>query len=411
MSNLFRQEAVDHQRHRLLGDIVLLQPVRFTIFTAFLTAAVLAIGVFLWAGTYTRKETVAGYVTPRGGIVTLRGQPGSTVETVHVTEGAQVAAGDPIITLSLSEAVEDGLRLGELQERSIERQRSAIMTRLEADKERLATANQDDEALIRQLEDERAAIGSSLKLADEGIALTKQALANQQTLLERGIVAKAALDDERKEVLAAEQAKLELQLRSQGVGRRIADTRTRIVQRSLEEERMIAAAREERARLDTQRSVAIASDTLTLRAPAAATVTGLYTNVGQSVDVNTSLVALRRKGDLVIQLMVPTRAAGFIRPNQMVRVMYDAFPYQRYGIHEATIQRVATSVLLPGERVGPLRLDEPAYRAIVAPQEQGIQAFGQFVPLQPGMLVRADIVLDERSFVDFILDPIRAIRG
>jgi membrane fusion protein len=38
-----------------------------------------------------------------------------------------------------------------------------------------------------------------------------------------------------------------------------------------------------------------------------------------------------------------------------------------------------------------------------------MQAYGESYPLQPGMLVSADVVFDRRSLVQWLFDPIYAV--
>ncbi len=39
---------------------------------------------------------------------------------------------------------------------------------------------------------------------------------------------------------------------------------------------------------------------------------------------------------------------------------------------------------------------------------QTIDAYGQAVPLQPGMLLTADVVLERRTLIEWLFDPIYA---
>jgi membrane fusion protein len=71
-------------------------------------------------------------------------------------------------------------------------------------------------------------------------------------------------------------------------------------------------------------------------------------------------------------------------------------------------------VLLPQEVNAALRTEEirePVYRVIVAVARQHMLAFGRPMPLSPGMALSADIVLEERSFVEWLFEPILAMRG
>lgn len=111
---------------------------------------------------------------------------------------------------------------------------------------------------------------------------------------------------------------------------------------------------------------------------------------------------------LVAELLIPTRAAGFIKAGQRVKLMYDAFPYQRYGIAEGWISRISRSVVAGGELLGPVQVQEPVYRAAARLERQGLHAHGAAVALQPGMLLKADIALDQQNIFEIVTAPIRA---
>jgi membrane fusion protein len=51
------------------------------------------------------------------------------------------------------------------------------------------------------------------------------------------------------------------------------------------------------------------------------------------------------------------------------------------------------------------------YRVTVRISKESVQAYGQQFPLQAGMLLTADIVLEKRSLVEWLLDPLTSLRG
>jgi membrane fusion protein len=48
---------------------------------------------------------------------------------------------------------------------------------------------------------------------------------------------------------------------------------------------------------------------------------------------------------------------------------------------------------------------------IVGVARQDMLAFGRAMPLSAGMALTADIVLEERSFAEWLFEPILAMRG
>jgi membrane fusion protein len=57
-----------------------------------------------------------------------------------------------------------------------------------------------------------------------------------------------------------------------------------------------------------------------------------------------------------------------------------------------------------------LALCEPAYKVTAALDRQDIDANGRRVPLQPDMLLRADIILERRALTSWILEPLLSVR-
>jgi membrane fusion protein len=96
---------------------------------------------------------------------------------------------------------------------------------------------------------------------------------------------------------------------------------------------------------------------------------------------------------------------------QPVGLKYLAFPYQEFGIQRAQIGRIDTAILAPSELRAPVAIDEPVYRVSAELAQQHILAFGSPHPLQSGMRFEADIVLERRSFLAWLLEPIYKIRS
>jgi membrane fusion protein len=94
-----------------------------------------------------------------------------------------------------------------------------------------------------------------------------------------------------------------------------------------------------------------------------------------------------------------------------VRLLYDAFPYQRFGSFTGRIARVSRTAMDPRELNVPLKIEEPVYRIEVTPGAQTVEAYGESLPLQPGMSLTASLILERRSFLDWLLTPLRAVKN
>jgi len=149
-------------------------------------------------------------------------------------------------------------------------------------------------------------------------------------------------------------------------------------------------------------------------APAAGTVAALLVEPGQAVGGGASLLTLLPDGSpLEAHLYAPSRAVGFIRAGQEVRLRFPAFPYQKFGSHRARVLSVSRSALVPAESgfVPPDGAREPLYRVKVALERQTVSAYGRDEPLQAGMLVDADVLLDRRRLIEWVFEPLLSLAG
>ena len=149
-----------------------------------------------------------------------------------------------------------------------------------------------------------------------------------------------------------------------------------------------------------------------IRAPIAGVVTNIAVARGETIAENALLATVLPKGSgLQAQLLVPTRAIGFVRPGNEVVLRYDSFPFQRFGQYRGTVEAVSRTVWSPGEKVGPMNAREPVYRIDVKLDKQLVSANGQEFALRPGMLVNADLLLEKRTVFEWVFEPVLEFRA
>lgn len=183
--------------------------------------------------------------------------------------------------------------------------------------------------------------------------------------------------------------------------REAADQEQAEAERSLREsadraEIRIAALRKE---LDRSRGHEV-----TVQAPCAGSVLRLRVRAaGAYVRAGDPLCELAREGDrLEAELAVPQSGAGRVSVGQRVKLMYEAFPYQRYGLRYGTVRWVS-----PGSTTGE---EGPVFRILVSPDEDAIRADGQERRLLAGMRGRADVLVGRRRLIAYLFEPLRQLR-
>jgi hypothetical protein len=107
---------------------------------------------------------------------------------------------------------------------------------------------------------------------------------------------------------------------------------------------------------------------------------------------------------LVVELEIPASGIGRVRPGQDVRLLYDAFPYERFGIRYAELTWVGASA--PTYRLG----DSTGFRARARPEDRTIRAAGVDRALEPGMGGLARVVVERRRLIAYAFAPLMQLR-
>jgi len=393
---LFRREAVAHAGNRLYGEVILASPLSNWIVTGLIGLIVIGVAVAFAVGQYARKERAPGWLTPDKGVVRIVAPEAGVVESVHVVEGASVREGDVLVTLSLQAGLTAGgavaLRLEE-----IDKQIDELESRLALTTEKFAHDRRALEIERAAAEGEREHLKKQQEAQEERYENSKTLLESYVSLEQENAASVIEVEQQRESVLGLLQSKEQL---SQQIAAKTGAIKaveaqldavpvTEAAARS-EIRQALAALRDQRARLAREGGVV-------LRAPVAGRVAALPVRVGESVAPRSLQVAILPEGSrLEAELFVPTRAAGFIRTGQEVRLRFDAFPFQTFGSVKGEISRISRTIFDPDELPVSIGVTEPVYRVAVVMETQSMDANGERFPLQAGMLLQADIVLEKQ---------------
>lgn len=414
-ATLFRIEAVDHQRQRFHGTVVLARPWSFGAITALLTLLVAALVLFAWKAGFTRKEVVTGIVVPDRGVIRLVSPQAGRVQELKVTAGQTVKAGDPLFVVRDERVASTGASQGDISRSLAER--LARLQREASQQDELAALRQRDlairagnlEATLRQLAEER-------RIQQERADVLQRVADGQAELAREGMVSPLLAESKRAEALE-EQARLNRldrsRLQTEG---ELASVRAQLREAPLRAEQEQSATRRELAALRQQMDESDLEREVVVHAPTDGVVAAVMAEPGQALLASAELAHLVPKGaQLVAELMMPSRAAGQVRPGQAVQLRFEAYPYEQFGLVPGQVSSVSLSPVATGERTA--GLVSPAaggagavYRARVSIDMAVLrERTGQAEPLRPGMLLQASIALEHRTLVEWALAPLLGV--
>ncbi|MEL7035093.1 MAG: HlyD family efflux transporter periplasmic adaptor subunit [Cyanobacteria bacterium J06592_8] len=128
-------------------------------------------------------------------------------------------------------------------------------------------------------------------------------------------------------------------------------------------------------------------------------------NIGEVVQAGQNIAEIRPENTpLVLSADIVNRDAGFIEEGMDVKVKFDAYPYQDYGVIEGTVTSIS-----PDTKEEPNA--EPVYRLEVELKQDFIMENGQEISFKSGQTAAADIVIRQRRIVDVLLEPIDKIKN
>ena len=411
MSSLFRKEAVEHSKNRLYGEVILLQPLSVTVLvSAVVIICALVISMLFW-GTYARKETVRGYVVPDKGIVKVYApNPGSIYE-VHVKEGDEVSESQPLITVLAERSLQGGGDIDALLLKELEASRDHQHKRIKAEESLLKSEMQRTQNTIDALDRELVQLDESLNTQRERLAILQERLEGAEKLLKQKSTSQMEYQKHLEEYLVLKQQLQELERAKSSKENALIQAKVDVLQIPIRVESRINEIEDVISEINQRMAEVQGRKVYEIRAPIGGKVTALQAREGQWQSNIPLLSIFPNDAQMQVELFVPTRAIGFIEDDQMVRIRFDAFPYQRFGIFEGRVVSVSKHVLLPNELPVPLELKEPVYRVTVLLDSQFVTAYGKELPLQAGMSLEADIILDRQSLFDWILDPLFSLKG
>lgn len=411
-SLLFRPEALDHRRQRLEGEVTLTRSMPLSVITGLLTVITASIALWAVLGHYSRTETVTGSLTPEGALSKVYADKPGQLVWLGVNDGDLVRQGQPIATIRTEQDLEGGASPDTERLASVAEQTQLTARELGFENDRAGKERARLTRLIGDLGAERAQMISQIDLQKQAVASTRQSFDALTALVGKGFETRTEYEQRRQVWLAASTQLQALVQQIAQLDERRSEAEADLGKLPSDHAGKVADLHNSLDTLDQRRIDIQGARSFTITAPIAGRITAVQAMAGRSTDGRQPLLTIVPQGSVMqATLYAPSRAIGMARVGQPVRLMYDAFPYQRFGTFTGHIVRISHSVLAPDEVDAPVKLQDPVYEVHVALDRQRIDAFGEALALEPGMTLSADVILDRRSFLDWILEPIRAVRA
>lgn len=411
--DLFRAEALEYQTTSSIqhGRPTGVLPPSWPLLSFLMAVFLSSVLAFLFTTDMARKETARGRLRVDGPEAKVYPMEAGVISAMFLENGDTVEAGAPLFEISSERYLEDGTELSTSALDQLSHEHESLLEKQHSLREAAALASEsvklEFETAVRkeaeardQIEILQFRLGTAIKRREDLVGLK-----------EKGLIAEPIFNDREEAVSVLRQNLLQAQAQLADAQSEQRRTETEQKQIQVNLSRDLSDLDQRVSQIDAQSTHAKAQKGHTIVAPSAGRIAALSARVGEFAPPDTPLaVILPAQSQLIAEIYVPTRAIGFVTVGQRVKLQYDAFPYQKFGLGYGKIILVSNTSQRPQELGIPSQTGEPLYEVRVELDRQTIRAFKKEIPLQSGMELTADIVLEDRKIIEWLMEPILSAR-
>lgn len=411
-TSIFRKEALQRFERQEHGPMLLARSNHSWLLVSLAFAITFFCTLYLFLGSYRPRATVSGILVPADGAIKVIAPVNGIVSELRIQEGQRVKQGDVLFVMA-----DQRSQTGNQQTTKISDLRLASLAQRQESLKRLRTTTQQlgmtNEAGLRRQHDnineELQRNQQELDLYARRIQALSKIVANHRELAEKKYISHLELQNKEEQLSSLETQLLGAQRSRSQLTRSSANLLSEIHQAPIKVAGQLAEIDRDLASLELETTEIASRDGFAITAPISGRVTAINANRGQSVSSQALAVIVPENAPLMAHLFAPSKALGFVQSGQSVRLRYEPYPYQTYGMHEGIVLEVSNSPLRPEDFaiLSTTIKQEGMYRVTVKIKSQIITKNGKQTTLFPGIALEADIQQDKRRLIDWILAPIR----
>ncbi|NQZ06601.1 MAG: HlyD family efflux transporter periplasmic adaptor subunit [Algicola sp.] len=416
---MFRQAVLNKEKDSAWGDIILLPPASLYISSVVVTVIVIVSLVFVSLNDYEKKQRAYGVLAPDKGLVKVFSPRNGFVKQLLIGKGDVVTQGQIVALVQAQSSDSEGRQTNVQLINEYKTQKTHLLAELGHVTKLSEFKKANLNLAISGTQSENKVLNSQLAIEQDKHLLADTRYQQKKTVGEQKYLSGDDLASAKQAVLsiAARVAQIQLQLTQQQ--NQLAANKMQLSQVDIKALESQLAIKLRLSELSQRIIQAQSEHSFTVKAPIAGTVSSLQIVQGNNITGQTPMLSIIPEGAVLeAKLMVPSRAIGFMAPGQMVRLRYDAFPFQRYGTYVGKVLTISKSTLSASELTlslgvseWPRQESEAVYLVDVRLQSPFVTAYGRDIDLQAGMSLNADIILEKRSLMQWLLDPLYSISG
>ncbi|MCJ8280605.1 MAG: HlyD family efflux transporter periplasmic adaptor subunit [Rivularia sp. ALOHA_DT_140] len=129
---------------------------------------------------------------------------------------------------------------------------------------------------------------------------------------------------------------------------------------------------------------------------------------GSVVQPGTMVAEIAPSGfPFIIRAQMATTESGSLRQGLPVKLKFDAYPFQDYGIVEGKLVKISPTTIEVDTANGKVA----AYDLEITLDKHCINNGSKCIPLRPGDTATAEVIVRQRRIIDFLLDPFKQLQN
>lgn len=127
---------------------------------------------------------------------------------------------------------------------------------------------------------------------------------------------------------------------------------------------------------------------------------------GAVVQLGTRIAEISPQGSyLILRVEMPTDQSGSLKNDLPVKLKFDAYPFQDYGIITGKVIKTSPTSNLIDTPNG----KTPAYYLDIKLDQMCLKKDNQCIPLHAGDTAQAEVIIGQRRVIDFVIDPFKKL--
>jgi len=385
----------------------------------------IAIATWAWFGHIEKVGQAKGKLIPKGDTYQIEPTRNGKVKKLLIEEGETVEKGETIARLN-GEKIKQNLN--QLQEQldnyqnQLQQQENLIkIRRSEAlSQKNIATTDIQSQAIaIAQVKDKIADKTKQLQASKLEVSQNEKRVQRLKPLQQNGAISQEYLFQAQQSLQRSKMRLIDIQNEVKTAKKEAERLQAELAQRQDQKRQVELQAQQKIQQLqisieqikgkieDTKHELAITknrqNETI-LKSPTNGTVLSLnLQNIGQVIKPGQTIAEIApQSGPLVLDAAVPAQEAGFLEKDMAVKIKFNAYPYQDYGVIEGNVLSIS-----PNSHTNK---KGTFYQVEIGLDRNYVKHNQEKIKFKAGQNANAEIIIRRRRIADVIFDPIQKLQ-